>query len=371
MKKRYWLLAGMGLLTYQAIQLSKRYAHPFKKLVHQERLLNINQPPLSLSWLREENYNKQWQNELEPYLHQRKTVSVLNSGKQKIHYSFFQADKAKAVFVLVHGFNEYQEKFSELVYYLLQANISVLTYDARGHGLSKCRTKQTQIDIEDFSLYELDLWQMVQRAGELTHSSLPIWLLGHSMGGAVVTGFAEKYASMINGLVLMSPMLSIRSGKMSLGQMHMIADLLKLIGKGDDYIPSTYAKDSQSRLTYHEHNSLDSSDVRGAFYHQLNYKLHSYPTHSGSINWLKAALDYLQVINRPEAIQLIDVPCLVFRPGKDVLVSQEGPLNLMYYLPHSLNIFIPYEKHELLMSEDQTIQAIISQIIRFFEHSRG
>ncbi len=53
MKKRYWLLAGMGLLTYQAIQLSKRYAHPFKKLVHQERLLNINQPPLSLSWLRE------------------------------------------------------------------------------------------------------------------------------------------------------------------------------------------------------------------------------------------------------------------------------------------------------------------------------
>jgi alpha-beta hydrolase superfamily lysophospholipase len=113
---------------------------------------------------------------------------------------------AKAILIALHGFNEYSKIFETPAQWWSKRRIIVYAYDQRGFG----ETKSLGIWPGNQTLAH-DLKDAVRViAGQ--HPELPIYLLGVSMGGAVImSALDERYpesgelAGPISGIILSAP----------------------------------------------------------------------------------------------------------------------------------------------------------------------
>jgi len=112
----------------------------------------------------------------------------------------------RAVLIALHGFNDYSNFFDQPATYFSNLGIACFAYDQRGFGLAPQRGlwagNATYID---------DL-QVLTRLLKQRYSKLPIYLLGESMGGAVIIS-AMRIATMpkVDGIILSAPALWARS----------------------------------------------------------------------------------------------------------------------------------------------------------------
>lgn len=106
----------------------------------------------------------------------------------------------EAVVVAVHGFNDYSNAFVNPGYYLSAHNVAVYAYDQRGFG----DTDERGIWAGKENLIS-DLQQMVLAVREL-HPDAPLYVLGESMGGAVViNALSEEDFPDVDGAILSAP----------------------------------------------------------------------------------------------------------------------------------------------------------------------
>ena len=109
-------------------------------------------------------------------------------------------DKPAAVVLGIHGFNDYSNAFDEAAN--IFADNSIITYaiDQRGFGA----TEQHGIWAGSATL-QSDLIAMVDLLCE-KHADLPLFLLGESMGGAVIISAAQQVEqTCAEGVILSSP----------------------------------------------------------------------------------------------------------------------------------------------------------------------
>lgn len=106
----------------------------------------------------------------------------------------------KAMLVALHGFNDYGGSFEEPARYFAQAGIETVAYDQRGFGGAPDRGKWagTQVMVDDFVAF----LHFVRR----DHPDLPLFVLGESMGGAVISvALAQETEIRIDGVILATP----------------------------------------------------------------------------------------------------------------------------------------------------------------------
>jgi alpha-beta hydrolase superfamily lysophospholipase len=109
------------------------------------------------------------------------------------------------VLLLQHGLGEYAHRYvrqyNGLIPRLLDAHISVYAIDLRGHGQSTGRRAVTDIRqaVEDH----------LAARGQLRAQPLPVFALGHSLGGLVTAGSVARDATGLTGVVLSSPLLRL------------------------------------------------------------------------------------------------------------------------------------------------------------------
>jgi alpha-beta hydrolase superfamily lysophospholipase len=96
---------------------------------------------------------------------------------------------ARAQVVLVHGHGEHIGRYSALIQSLAQAGFAVTAYDQRGHGQSG--GARGSVPHADALLGDLASIIDHVREGPAARA-LPLVLLGHSMGGAVVGRFVAE-----------------------------------------------------------------------------------------------------------------------------------------------------------------------------------
>lgn len=108
--------------------------------------------------------------------------------------------KPKALLIALHGFNDYSRAFESTGAYLSQQGIAVFAYDQRGFG----DTPDKGIWAGEQNLVR-DVKQCVQ-ALQARYPDVPVYLLGESMGAAVViTAATEKDFPKLGGVVLVAP----------------------------------------------------------------------------------------------------------------------------------------------------------------------
>lgn len=106
----------------------------------------------------------------------------------------------KAAVVALHGFNDYSNFFTQPGRYLSQAGIACYAYDQRGFGSAPKRGLWAGT-----RAYADDLTQITKLVKE-RHPGIPVYLLGESMGGAVVMVAATSdNPPEADGIILSAP----------------------------------------------------------------------------------------------------------------------------------------------------------------------
>lgn len=108
-------------------------------------------------------------------------------------------DPAAAV-VVVHGINEHSGRYAGLAADLNRRGYAVFTMDLRGHG----RSEGDRALIRSFDQYLDDLEILLARVAA-RQPGKPLFLFGHSMGGAIVALLAITRPPKVRGLILGAP----------------------------------------------------------------------------------------------------------------------------------------------------------------------
>jgi alpha-beta hydrolase superfamily lysophospholipase len=104
------------------------------------------------------------------------------------------------IIIAIHGFNDYSQFFHQPGVYFSQHNTLSYAYDQRGFG--KTQTRGLWAGVET---YISDLQCFIQLIRN-QYPSIPIFLLGESMGGAIVISTATATQQLpIDGIILVAP----------------------------------------------------------------------------------------------------------------------------------------------------------------------
>ena len=98
----------------------------------------------------------------------------------RLHGQGWMPEPAWGVIVIFHGIAEHGGRYAWLADRANARGIGVLTVDLRGHG----RSPGERSYVERFDDYLLDVDALWARARELAQG-MPLFLMGHSMGGAI------------------------------------------------------------------------------------------------------------------------------------------------------------------------------------------
>jgi acylglycerol lipase len=109
---------------------------------------------------------------------------------QRFVHHWDPAEGASAAVCIVHGLGEHGGRYQSLAQALAEAGFYVVSFDQQGHGHSPGGRAEVQS-----YLALLDDIQSMLAWLQTRHPSLPLTLLGHSMGGNLVLNYAIRKAS--------------------------------------------------------------------------------------------------------------------------------------------------------------------------------
>jgi lysophospholipase len=161
----------------------------------------------------------------------------------------------RAVIVVSHGLAEHGGRYETLARELVQREYAVYAVDHRGHG----RSPGPRANIGRFAHLVADFCAFTDRCAA-EHPGTPVFILGHSMGGAVAFASALRLQHMLRGLVLSAPALATDQSVPRLQEM--FVRLLSVVAPGTGALtlppdavsrdPSVVARYAADPLVHHK-----------------------------------------------------------------------------------------------------------------------
>jgi acylglycerol lipase len=131
--------------------------------------------------------------------------SFAGAGGLEIFWRAWSGDgDATAVVVIAHGAGEHSGRYTHVAQRLVDQGYAVYAIEHRGHGRSQ--GPRALIDRIDNAVADLD--KLVALAGD-AHPGVPLFLLGHSMGGTIALSYALAHQQRLAGLVLSGPLAAL------------------------------------------------------------------------------------------------------------------------------------------------------------------
>lgn len=113
---------------------------------------------------------------------------------------------ASGVIVIIHGLAEHSGRYRQTAEFLSASGWAVYACDLRAHGLSPDPPKAGRVHVDRFEDYFRDVDALIGLASE-KHKELPLYLLGHSMGGLISIRYALENPAGLAGAIVSSPAL--------------------------------------------------------------------------------------------------------------------------------------------------------------------
>src|SRR4051812_14075102 len=119
------------------------------------------------------------------------------AGGIELYWQLWSPAGCRATVVLAHGASEHSGRYAWTAEQLAERGYVTYALDHRGHG--KSEGPRAYVDRMDNVVADLD--QLVDMA-----SGGPLFLLGHSMGGAVAIAYTARHQEKLDGLILSGPL---------------------------------------------------------------------------------------------------------------------------------------------------------------------
>jgi len=302
--------------------------------------------------------------QVEPFWRTVEQRNFVGVGEKRIHWAFYKVSEYAPLIVISPGRIEATAKYQELMWELAQAGISSAVIDHRGQGQSERLTENShQGHVEKFQDFVDDFALFHEQTVKEFPNAVRRWLVGHSMGGAIVSQFCSDYQHPYQRLVLTSPMFSINTAGIPIAVAQAVvtagARLNRwlrpskpwyFLGMGD-YKPVAFEK-----------NDLTHSLARYRLFREQYQQSPELQLGGPTFTWLDEAL---RVCKRLTAVKLsIDIPVTLFQAGADSVVSADGQ-NRFAELNTVVNKrVIAGARHELLMESDEYRQPVVDELLR-------
>lgn len=116
----------------------------------------------------------------------------------KLYYQAWIPENPKAVVQIIHGYAEHSSRYTFVVEKLTTNNYAVVTHDNRGHG----KSEGIRGYVNKFEEYVDDAYTFTNEIIKKKFPTLPIFLLGHSMGSQIAQYVVALYADTFKGVIL-------------------------------------------------------------------------------------------------------------------------------------------------------------------------
>lgn len=168
-----------------------RYYHHIKKLWKMLHTFTTNPVELvdSITGKREMNDDQTIQYESGSF--------TTKDGLSLFEQWWLPAGEHKALLVIVHGLAEHSGRYEHVAKFFASHGYLVGTFDLRGHGKSEGKRSL----IRSFDSYLNDLGIFLQRARQRIGEK-PAFLLGHSMGGTIVSKYMLTRQLDMKGIII-------------------------------------------------------------------------------------------------------------------------------------------------------------------------
>ena len=130
---------------------------------------------------------------------------LVSSDGLKLFYRRWPAPQPRAICLLVHGIAEHSGRYGHLAEALTSHQFDVLALDHRGHGRSEGRRG----DCRSLRQFVEDLHLLAGQARAKVSRTLPLALVGHSLGGLIALAYAAAYPGSAQAVAVSSPSLKL------------------------------------------------------------------------------------------------------------------------------------------------------------------
>ena len=125
------------------------------------------------------------------------TSTLAGAGGGRIFWQSWSPAQARGVVIIVHGFGEHSGRYGHVARRLVAEGYATFALDHRGHG----RSEGPRAVIDRLADAISDIDRLVVLAGD-AHPGLPVFMLGHSMGGLLAVQYALEHQDRLAGLLL-------------------------------------------------------------------------------------------------------------------------------------------------------------------------
>jgi len=261
----------------------------------------------------------------------------------KFPVKYWKAVKPRAIIIAVHGFNDYSNFFRMPGNFLKEHGITSYAYDQRGFG----GTENIGVWAGTYA-YANDLNTFIKYVNDL-HPELPIYILGASMGAAVVSVARTMKSDIdcVKGIIFVAPAV-LTSGDIPWYQEMIISasKYLPWLRINDTPILNVEFSDNMEILKGLKEDPLVIKDIEISSIH-------------GVIDLMKTA-----VTNAP----LIREDTLVLWGNRDDVIPQVSVENFLSRLPRNQLTSIFYKKGYHMLLRDLQAQRVWDDILNWIDN---
>jgi lysophospholipase len=277
------------------------------------------------------------------------------SGGVSLRYMGIESPTENAALVFVCGYHENFLKYGELFYDMKADGLSIYACDMRGQGFSDHLLPDPQVAyVERWERYIEDLAAFMDTV-VLARPHRRLFILAHSMGGAITTLYLARHQTPVTGAILCSPLMRNLIPPVA----RLTVQTLDLLGKGRDRIPGgkPYAS------TAFEENKETHSQARHLIKMRMN---EAYPQVclGDPSNHFVVQMMKLAAAARASASSLA-LPVLVFKAGEDAYVDTRAVDELCAVAPKARKVTFEGARHEILIETDDIRDRALAEIRGF------
>lgn len=287
----------------------------------------------------------------------------------RLRVAIWTADKnTKGVVVLVNGFREYMEKYSELIDDFLKKGFAIYAMDNRGQGLSDRMVEDRHKSyIDDFDTYldDLNFYVRTKVTADTANQGLPLFLVAHSMGGHIGLRYVHDHPDIFHKAVLMAPMIKLKLGNGFLDFItRSVVRGLQRLGRSKDFAPGQGDGLEGGRRMI-ARNILTHNKARYDVEEKIFQRTPDLYAGGATIGWMAAAMDSMNKIQEPGYMNAIALPLLICVAGKDKLLDSRATEDLMHGRDNCTVILFGNSYHEIYQETDDIRDRLLEEIDSF------
>ncbi len=262
--------------------------------------------------------------------------------------------------LILPGFTEFCEKYSQLIAFLTDAGFECLVIDWPGQGASgHLGDHPLLVHIDDYAQHHHAVSALVAEAG---FAGKPFSVIGHSMGGHLALHCHQLFAYEIEQIILLSPMIVPKSPP--LWFVVSATRLLSFFGMKKHSIPGVALTETHIARRFKIDNMLtsdpDGYDRQYRIFEKKAYLRRYRPT----IGWVAATFQScLKTSLNPDWMRSITVPVNAFVAVDEQVVDLAKSVEMLGYLSAGRTHLIDHARHELLNEREPIKQRIYHAIL--------